>query len=61
MLNYKLICMLLAALFSVLLPVVLLIVWKKMTRAKLLPFFIGMLVFLVFAVVLEQLLFLPLV
>ena len=61
MLNYKLICMLLAALFSVLLPVVLLIVWKKTTRAKLLPFFIGMLVFLVFAVVLEQLLFLPLV
>ncbi len=53
--NLKTVCMLLAALFSVALPVVLLLVWRKKTGARTLPFFVGMLVFFLFAMVLERL------
>lgn len=54
--NLKTICMLFAAVFSVALPVVLLLVWRKKTGARTMPFFIGMLVFFLFAMVLERLL-----
>ena len=55
MFNPKFICMLLAALFAIVFPIVLLIVWKKKTGAKLLPFFVGAAVFFLFAIILERL------
>ena len=53
--NVKTILMALAVLFSLALPVAGLLVWRKKTGAKTLPFFIGMIVFFLFALVLERL------
>ena len=40
---------------SILLPIVLIIIWRKKTHAPLLPFFTGVAIFIIFALVLESL------
>lgn len=42
------------AVISIFLPIVLLIVWKKKKKVKVAPFFIGALIFIVFALILES-------
>lgn len=42
------------ALVSIFLPIVLLIMWKKKRKVKIAPFFIGALIFIIFALVLEN-------
>jgi uncharacterized membrane protein YhfC len=52
----KIICMFISVLLSVGLPIFLLVFWRKRTKARLLPALIGALTFIIFALVLEQLL-----
>ena len=52
----SILCMIITMLLSFLLPIVLCIIWHKKTKSKVYPVFIGAATFVVFALILEQIL-----